>query len=104
MRTLTQARFEEVLVKRWQQMSTKTPRRVVSKTFQKELKMFLEEEAFDAAVKAEQENAEIPVAVLTRLLRQQVGQQLFQAEAQNAKWLAFLETTNKQLHDLIHLD
>ena len=55
--------------------------------------MFLEEEAFDAAVKAEEENAEIPVAVLTRLLRQQGGQQLFQAEAQNAKWLAFLETT-----------
>ena len=102
--TLTQARFEEVLVKKWQQMSTKTPRRVFSKTFQNELKMFLEEEAFDAAVKAEEESAEIPVAVLTRLLRQQVGQQLFQAEAQNAKWLGFLETTNKQLQDLIHLD
>ncbi len=42
--------------------------------------------------------------MLTRLLRQQVGQQLFQAEAQNAKWLAFLETTHKQLQDLIHLD
>ena len=102
--TLAQARFEEVLVKEWQQMSTKTPRRVFSKTFQNELKMFLEEEAFDAAVKAEEESAEIPVAVLTRLLRQQVGQQLFQAEAQNAKWLGFLETTNKQLQDLIHLD
>ena len=102
--TLTQARFEEVLVKKWQQMSTKTPRRVFNKTFQKELNMFLEEESFDAAVKAEEENAEIPVAVLSRLLRQQVGQQLVQAEAKHAKWLAFIDATNKQLKDLMHLD
>jgi hypothetical protein len=102
--TMTQARFEEVFVKKWHQMSVKTPRRVFTQIFQKELKLFLEEEAFDAAVKAEEENVEIPVAVLSRLLRSQVGQQLFQVEAQNAKWLEFLEITNKRLQDLIHLD
>ena len=51
--------------------------------------MFLEEEAFDAAVKA---------------VRQQVGQQLLQAKAQHAKWLGFLDAADKQLPDLIHLD
>jgi hypothetical protein len=101
---VTQHRFEEVLIKKWQHMSVKTPRRIFNKTFQEELKLFLEAESFDEAVKAEEENTTIPVAVLSRLLRQQVGQQLFQAEAQNAKWLGFLDSTNKRLQDLMHLD
>lgn len=101
---VTRARFEEVLVAKWQQMSTRTPRSVFIQNFQKELKLFLEHEPFEAALRAEAQKKDIPVGVLVKLLRQHVGQQLFQAEAQHAKWHTFVNTTEERLKDLLHLD
>lgn len=102
--TVTRGRFEEVLVAKWQQMSTKTPRAVFIQNFAPELKLFLEHGPFEAALEAETQKKEIPVAVLVKLLRQHVGQQLFQVEAQHAKWHSFVQSTEGRLKDLLHLD
>jgi hypothetical protein len=101
---VTQTRFEDVLIKKWQQMSTKAPRRVFAQTFFKELELFLEVEPLLAAVQAEDQQKEIPIAALTLLLKRRVGQSLYHQEAQNARWLSFLENTQQRLRDLMHLD
>jgi len=48
---VTQARFEDVLIRRWQQMSIKSPRLLFIRTFMKELELFLEAEPFKTALR-----------------------------------------------------
>ena len=61
----------------------------------------MEEEFLIVAVQADMERKDIPLAVLSQMLRHRVGQHLFQSEAQDVKWKAFVEDTRELLRDMM---
>ena len=87
---ITHPRFEDVLVRKWQTMSAKNPRQIFIETFEHELKLFLDVPVVDAVLEAEVRREEIPLALLSKLLSQRIGQQLYQRESEQAKWLLFV--------------
>ena len=85
-------------------MSVNTHRQLFIKQFEAELRLFLPEEPFDHAVTAEKAGTPVPLGALISLLNTKLGQQLFQGEAQEAKWHNFISGIKKRLEILTHVD
>ena len=52
-------------------------------------------------MQSDMERKDIPLAVLSQMLRHRVGQHLFQSEAQGVKWKALVEDTRELLRDMM---
>ncbi|CAK0825616.1 unnamed protein product, partial [Prorocentrum cordatum] len=104
MRAVCKRRFEEIFINKWETMSARTPRATFCRKFLPELELFLDPDAIARAIGAEGEERNIPLLVLTSLLKSEMGQKIYSGEARQAKWHSFLVDTKIRLADVIRAD